>query len=56
MTSMILIKVTGVILYIVILGLSIFVTLTNAAFMGIKESNNWAFSYISTNILDIFFF
>lgn len=49
-------KLLGLVFYIGILLVSIFLTLTNAALMGIEASNNWAFAYISTNILDIFFF
>ena len=46
----------AIIIFIGICGLCFYMTLTNAALMGVEKSNEWAFSYFSSWILDFSFF
>ncbi len=47
-------QVTGVVLIIAFLALDDYVSLVNAALMGLDASNTWAQTYADTYILDTF--
>ncbi len=47
-------QVTGVVLIIAFLALDDYVSLVNAALMGLDASNTWAQTYANTYILDTF--
>ncbi len=47
-------QVTGVILIIAFLALDDYVSLVNAALMGLDASNTWAQTYANTYVLDTF--
>ncbi len=47
-------KVTGVVLIIAFLALDDYVSLVNAALMGLDASNTWAQTYANTYVLDTF--
>ncbi len=47
-------QVTGVVLIIAFLALDDYVSLVNAALMGIDASNTWAQTYADSYILDTF--
>ncbi len=47
-------QVTGVVLVIAFLALDDYISLVNAALMGLDASNTWAQTYANTYILDTF--
>ncbi len=47
-------QVTGVVLIIALLALDDYVSLVNAALMGLDASNTWAQTYADSYILDTF--
>ncbi len=47
-------QVTGVVLIIAFLALDDYVSLVNAALMGLDASNTWAQTYANTYVLDTF--
>jgi hypothetical protein len=47
-------QVTGVVLIIAFLALDDYVSLVNAALMGLDASNSWAQTYANTYVLDTF--
>jgi hypothetical protein len=53
-SSYLCLQVTGVVLIIAFLALDDYVSLVNAALMGLDASNTWAQTYINSYVLDTF--
>ena len=47
-------QVTGVVLIVAFLALDDYISLVNAALMGLDASNTWAQTYANTYVLDTF--
>ena len=48
-------KPLGIMMTLGLIGFCFFITLTNAALMGVDKSNDWAFSYFNSWLIDSFF-
>lgn len=52
--NIVILKPLGVLISLGVLGLCFYISLTNAALMGVDKSNNWAFSYMNSWLIDSF--